>query len=38
LTEGGKILLQRFLDVVAAFNARSQDERVPVAASASAGR
>jgi anthranilate synthase component 2 len=38
LTDGGKILLQNFLDVVAAFVAESQSERVAVAASAPAGR
>jgi anthranilate synthase/aminodeoxychorismate synthase-like glutamine amidotransferase len=38
LTDGGKILLQNFLDVVAAFAAESEDARVPVAASAPAGR
>jgi hypothetical protein len=38
LTDGGKILLQNFLDVVAAFVAASDGERVAVAASAPAGR
>jgi anthranilate synthase component 2 len=38
LTDGGKILLQNFLDVVAAHAAPSDGERVPVVASAPAGR
>jgi carbamoylphosphate synthase small subunit len=38
LTDGGKILLQNFLDVVHQTQAQATDQPVPVAASAPAGR